>query len=476
VSFGIQRGECHALLGENGAGKSTLGKILAGIYRPDAGHFMIDGEVARFNSPRDAAQAGVAIVHQELVFCPNLTVAENLCLHDLPRRRWRLDRAAMRQRAEAMLREIGLVLDVDRRIDSLSVAQEQMVQIAAAVGWGARILVFDEPTSSLGTRETEKLFELIGRLRERGVTIVYVSHRLEEIFRLCQRVTVLRDGCHVATRAIGEVDRDQIVQMMVGRAVEVAVEPPPLSPDAPVRLDVRRLSSPGRFQEVDLQVRAGEIVGLAGLVGAGRSELAQALFGLDPQARGEVRIDGRVAVLRSPRAAQAAGIALVPEDRKRQGLVLSMNVRENLTLPVLERFRAWLGRIGARAERAEAEQARERLSIRAPDVETATSALSGGNQQKILFGKALLGESEILLIDEPTRGVDVGGKQEIHELIVRLAGRGGAIVLISSELPELLSLSHRVVVLREGRIVAECRRDQADPQRVLRQMAGIAQA
>jgi ABC-type sugar transport system ATPase subunit len=306
------------------------------------------------------------------------------------------------------------------------------------------------------------------------VTIVYVSHRLEEIFRLCQRVTVLRDGRHVATCAIGEVDRDQIVHMMVGRAVDAAVELPPLAPDAPVRLEVRGLTSPGRFQDFNLQVRAGEIVGLAGLVGAGRSEVARALFGLDPQARGEVRVDGRLALVRSPRRAQAAGIGLVPEDRKRQGLVLSMNVRENLTLPVLERFRAWLGRIGSSAERAAAEQIRQRLSIRAPDVETAASALSGGNQQKILFAKALLGESEILLIDEPTRGVDVGGKHEIHELIVRLARRGRAIVLISSELPELLSLSHRIVVLREGRIVAECRRDQADPERLLRHMAGIA--
>ena len=348
VSFTVARGSCHALLGENGAGKSTLGKILAGIYRPDAGQISLDGVSRTFGSPREAIAAGVGIVHQELVFCPNLSVAENLCLHDLPRRAGRLDRAELRSRAKAMLSEIGLEIDVDQPVSRLSIAQEQMVQIAAAVGLGAKVLVFDEPTSSLGPDEVGRLFALIRRLQAAGTTIVYVSHRLEEIFALCDTVTVLRNGRHVASKPIGEVNHDSLVQMMVGRTVDLFA-PTPARPLGEVRLRVRGLSSPGKFTEVNLEIRAGEIVGLAGLVGAGRTELVEAIYGLDPNAAGEVAIDNQVVNLRSPRTAQLAGVALVPEDRKRHGLVLPMNVRENVTLPILDRFRRLLGRADRRA-------------------------------------------------------------------------------------------------------------------------------
>ncbi|HTI49864.1 MAG TPA: sugar ABC transporter ATP-binding protein [Planctomycetaceae bacterium] len=476
VSFGVRRGECHALLGENGAGKSTLGKILAGLYRPDGGSLRLDGRTAAFYSARDALLAGVGIVHQELVFCPQLSVAENLCLHDLPKRGWGLDRRELYRRAEKLLTQIGLAIDVRQPIANLSIGQEQMVQIAAAVGLGARVLVFDEPTSSLGRGEVERLFALLRRLRQEGVTIIYVSHRLEEIFELCQTVTVLRDGRHVATRPVAEVDHDELVRLMVGRSVEHFSPPISLDGFGPCRLRVRDFSSPGKFSRVTLEVRAGEIVGLAGLVGAGRTEIAEAIAGLDPHAAGTIEIDDRPVRLPSPRTAQLQGIGLIPEDRKRHGLVLGMNVRENITLPVLDRFRQRFDRADRRAETRLAREFCDRLAIRTPGLETAVSNLSGGNQQKIVFAKGLASDCRVLLVDEPTRGVDVGAKREIHELIGRLAAQGVAVLLISSDLPELLALSHRVVVLRAGQIVAELERTAADPETVLRHMTGLSVA
>lgn len=473
VSFEINRGACHALLGENGAGKSTLGKILAGLYRPDAGQLLIDGKPVRFHAPLDAARAGVGIVHQELVFCPNLSVAENLCLSDLPRRGWRVDRAELRRRARARLARLGLELDVDQPLSRLSIAQEQLVQIAAAVGLGARILVFDEPTSSLGVSETAHLFSLIRQLKAEGTTIVYVSHRLEEIFELCDAVTVLRDGRHVATRPIAGVTPDELVKLMVGRAVDATGPGTIATAGGPVRLRATRLTSPGHFQDVSFEVRGGEIVGLAGLVGAGRTEVLESLFGLHEHVQGNLEIDGRPCAIPSPRAAQQLGLSLVPEDRKRHGLVLSMNLRENLTLPLLDRFRGWFGRANRSGERRLSEEYVRRFSIRAPGVEAAIRGLSGGNQQKVVLAKALAAGGGILLIDEPTRGVDVGAKQEIHDLIRDVVREGAAVLLVSSELPELLSLAHRIVVLREGRVTGELTRTEATPENVLRLMAGV---
>ncbi|MBS0262521.1 MAG: sugar ABC transporter ATP-binding protein [Planctomycetes bacterium] len=478
VSFEIARGECHALLGENGAGKSTLGKIVAGMYTPERGQLLIAGTACHFRSPRQAALAGVAIVHQELMFCPNLSIAENLCLHDLPQRGIFLDRTVLRQRANALLEQVGLDVDVDRPLSSLSIAQEQLVQIAAAVGQKAQILVFDEPTSSLGQTEVERLFQLIRRLQQTGVTIIYVSHRLAEIFELCQRVTVLRDGRHVATRSLEGLSHDELVQMMVGRPV-VATRTEPKravssTPPPPPQIAVRGLQSPGRFENIALEVNAGEIVGLAGLVGAGRTEVLEALFGLDPAATGEISLNGNPTRIPSPQAAREVGMTLIPEDRKRQGLVLGMNVRENATLPVLDRFRRWAGLVDRRAEAKLAEKFRTDLAIRTPSTETPVASLSGGNQQKVVFARALADNAQILLIDEPTRGVDVGAKQEIHDLIEARARAGTAVVLVSSDLPELLALSHRLIVLREGRIVAQFTHAEATPDRVLRAMAGIA--
>ena len=472
VSFDVQRGTCHALVGENGAGKSTLGKITAGIHGPSEGRVLLDGKPVRFTSPLDSVRAGIGMVHQELCFCPNLTVAENLCLGRLPGRWGFLQRTRMRQRARAMLAEIGADVDVDAPVATLSTGQEQMVQIAGAVGTDARILVMDEPTSSLAAAESQRLFELIERLKARGVTLVYVSHRLEEIFRLCDRITVLRDGRHIITTDVAGMEMETVVQQMIGR---------PMTPHFPAHLDaspgeerlsVDGLSSPGKFEDISLRVRGGEVVGLAGLVRAGRSEVAEAVFGLDPDASGEIRINGKPVRIRSPRDAMAVGVGLLPEDRKTQGLILSMGGRANLSLPILDRL-ARLGVVRTGAERALTQRYFDRLRVRMPDMDAPVWSLSGGNQQKIALARWLASECDILLIDEPTRGVDVGAKAEIHALIDDLARSGAAILLISSELPEVLHLSTRIIVLREGRQVGELSRAEATEESLMRLMAGV---
>ena len=472
VSFDIKGGSCHALCGENGAGKSTLGKVLAGILAADSGTVSIDGTPAVFAGPREALAAGVAIVHQELAFCGNLSVAENLCLGSLPQRTKLLARREMQRRATTMLATIGADVDVMRPVAGLSVGQQQMVQIAAAVGSGARILVFDEPTSSLSGHEAARLRELIGRLQADGVTSVYVTHRLDEVFRLCDTVTVLRDGRHVATRPVADVDQAALVEMMIGRRLSEYFPAHVGAAPGETLLRVAGLSSPAGFHEVSFTVRAGEIVGVAGLVGAGRSELAHALFGLDPRARGEVEVAGQPGLPRDPADAIRRGIGLVPEDRKRQGLVLSMSVQANATLAILRRLaRIFVDR---RAERTVTEQYFQRLRLRASRLDVPAAALSGGNQQKVVLTKWLAARCRVLILDEPTRGVDVGAKAEIHALIDELASAGTAILLISSELPEVLNLSTRILVFRAGRVVGELSRADATQEAVLRLMAGVA--
>ena len=473
VSFQVAPGSCHALLGENGAGKSTLGKILAGLQTPDSGQILLDGRATRLDSPRAALAAGVGIVHQELVFCPELSIAENLGLHDLPHRGPRIDWSKLHARAETLLRRVGLEESPWTRVGDLPIAKEQLVQIAAAVGLGARVLVFDEPTSSLGRAETQRLFSLIRELQRGGTTILYVSHRLEEIFELCDTVTVLRDGRHIATCPTQELDAAGLVKLMVGRAIEPVPLPAPPSPSQVPLLQVRQLSLPGRFRNIDLELQAGEIVGLAGLVGAGRTSLGETIAGLHPEYTGELRIDGTLTRLRSPREALRRGIGLIPEDRKQQGLVLPLGVRQNSTLSIVDRLRAWLGRLHEREEIELASQARSRLKIRAPDIDTPVHHLSGGNQQKVVFARGTLADCRLLVVDEPTRGVDIGAKREIHELLVELAGTGTAIVLISSDLPELLTLSHRVVVLHQGGIAARLERAELSEETVARAMTGL---
>jgi ABC-type sugar transport system ATPase subunit len=476
VSLSIARGECHGLMGENGAGKSTLGKILAGIYRPDGGRVLIDDQPQSLSSPRDAMRAGVGMVHQELAFCPDLTVAENLCMGNYPRKmRVFLDRHAMQVAAEKLLAQIGVTLDVCQPMRALSTAQEQLVQIAAAVGTNARIIVFDEPTSSLSETESQHLFQLIERLRDRGVTMIYVSHRMPEVFRLCDRISVLRDGKYVGTMTRKEASQDAIVRMMIGRSVSDYFPQHLDGTAGDVMLRVRDLTSPGKFENVSFDIRRGEIVGFAGLVGAGRSEVATAIFGLDPNARGTVELNGKPLALGSVRQAMSRGVGLVPEDRKRQGLVLGMSGRGNFSLAMLDR----LSRIGFLDFNGEREQARDyfdRLRVKTPSLEAPVAGLSGGNQQKIALAKWLGRDAKLLIVDEPTRGVDIGAKAAIHQIIDNLARQGVAIMLISSELPEVLNLSTRILVMREGQIVGEVPRAQATQERVIRLMANVAEA
>jgi ABC-type sugar transport system ATPase subunit len=475
VSFEIAAGSCHALCGENGAGKSTLGRILAGIFPPDRGDVALDGHSIDLTSPESALAAGIGIVHQELAFCENLSVAENLCLHDLPARGPFLSRRDLWQRAGDMVDAIGASLDVHRPVGELTIGQQQMVQIAAAVSHGARVIVFDEPTSSLSQHEAGKLYELIARLRAGGVTCLYVTHRMEEIFRLCDTVTVLRDGRHVATRPVSSLDTRALVEMMIGRRLAEYFPGEAPAHVSAERLRVEALSSPAGFSDVSFEVKACEVVGMAGLVGAGRSEVAQSLFGLDPLATGRIFVRGSPARIRTPRDAMRLGIGLVPEDRKHQGLVLSMSARSNATLAVLDTV-AHAGFISDTSERQLARESLEALRVRTPSLDTAAAALSGGNQQKIVLAKWLAAHCEILILDEPTRGIDVGAKAQIHALVAGLAARGAAILLISSELPEILHLSSRILVLRRGRLVGELPRSEANQDVLLRMMAGVERA
>jgi ABC-type sugar transport system ATPase subunit len=472
VSFEVERGSCHALIGENGAGKSTLGKILAGVYVADEGEIHLDGQPVRPPNPLAARKLGIAMVHQELAFCPNLTVAENLCLGDLPRRAGWLDRRRLREQARAMLGEIEAGFDVDRPISQLSTGQEQMVQIAAALGTGAQVVVMDEPTSSLSVRESEHLFELLAKLKQRGITVIYVSHRLEEIFRLCDTVSVLRDGRHVATEKISTTNPDRIIHQMVGREVKQYTSQHLQRPLGEEWLRVEDLSSPGKFSGVSLSVRSGEILGLAGLVGAGRSEVAQAIFGLDPAATGKVFVRGKELPLGSVSAALRAGLGLLPEDRKRLGLVLTMNCRENTSLAVLRRLSLG-GFVRRREERSLTQRYVDRLRVKTPSLDSATAGLSGGNQQKIALAKWLARECAVLMVDEPTRGVDVGAKAEIHHLLDELACQGLALLVISSELPEVMNLSRRILVMRQGKIAGELARADFSQPSLMRLMAGV---
>jgi ABC-type sugar transport system ATPase subunit len=473
VSFNIERGHCHALIGENGAGKSTLGKILAGVYTADSGEIHMGGTLIEPHLPIAARNLGIAIVHQELAFCPNMSVAENLCLGAMPTRGGFVNWGELRENARGMLVEIEAEIDLDVPIGELSTGQEQLVQIAAALGVNARVIVMDEPTSSLSASESEHLFHLLGELKTRGITVIYVSHRMEEIFRLCDRITVLRDGRHVATETVAATSHERVIQQMIGREVTMS-RPRHLDRElGPEMLRVENLGSPGKFQGIGFSVRAGEIVGLAGLVGAGRSEVAHALFGLDAQATGRILVREQEARIDSPQSALRFGIGFLPEDRKRQGLVLSMNCRENTSLAMFGKLSP-AGFLNLGAERSLAEEFARQLRVKAPSVDAPISGLSGGNQQKIALAKWLARKCEILIVDEPTRGVDIGAKAEIHQLLDELAMRGVAILLISSELPEIMYLSRRIIVLREGAQMGELTREEFSQAALMRLMAGVA--
>jgi ABC-type sugar transport system ATPase subunit len=470
VSVEFDKASVHAVMGENGAGKSTLGKIIAGVYTADQGVIKIEGQEVKPTDPRIAQGLGIALVHQELAFCPNMTVAENLQLGGFPTNGGFMNWGKLREKARALLHEIGADIDVDTPLAQLTTGQEQMVQIAGAVGVNARIIIFDEPTSSLSTNESEHLFELMARLKARGVSMIYVSHRMDEIFRVCDTITVLRDGKHVATEPIAQTNRDRLIRQMVGR--EVLMKRPKhldLEPGEEI-LRVENLTSTGKFENVSFNVHRGEIVGMGGLVGAGRTEVATAIFGLDPRATGSVFIKGQKLRLGNVNEAMRRRIALLPEDRKRAGLVLGMNILDNVSLAHIDHF-SKMGFVDKGRELTEVERLTKRLRVKAPSLETITAGLSGGNQQKVALAKWMVRDCDLLIVDEPTRGVDVGAKAEIYELLDEVACQGLAILMISSELPELLNLARRVVVLREGFVTGELSHDKFSQEAVLELMA-----
>jgi ABC-type sugar transport system ATPase subunit len=473
VSVTVYPGEVLAVIGENGAGKSTLMKILAGAIKPDDGTIKIDGEPVTIASPGHAQSLGIGIIYQELSLVEALNVAENVFLGVLPQRKGmpgKVDWPALWRQTFELLKRVGLNVRPQTPIRRLSVAQKQMVEIARALARNVRVLILDEPTSSLTPQETETLFGIINSLRARGVGIIYISHRLEEVFLIAQRVSVLRDGKPVGTVQVDQTSQDQLVRMMVGRDLSHLFAEARTA-EGEVIFEVRGLNRARILQDINLQVRPGEIVGLAGLVGSGRTELARCIFGADPHDSGEVLLNGKTVQIKSPRDAVRLGIGLVPEDRKLQSLFLRMAVRENISITVLNR-------LGSSAfpsrgkERTLVSRYIDNLRIRTPTMEQRCSALSGGNQQKVVIARWLATDPKVLILDEPTRGIDIGAKAEVHALMARLAEQGVGILMISSELPEILGMSHRVLVMRNGRIVAEFSREQATEERIMTAATG----
>ena len=456
VDFSVDAGEIHALVGENGAGKSTLIKIISGAYVPDQGTIELDGRKVAWTDPREAQSAGIHVIYQELALFPELTVAENVFINDQPINRLGIiDYGRMKQGADDALRRLGAKIDVRRRVKELTVADKQMVEIARAFVGAVKVLILDEPTAVVSGREVDLLFDRLIALRVSGVAIIYISHRLEEIFRIADRVTVLKDGLKVATRATAEVNRDQLISLMVGRALSDVFPPRPAIPRAaPVLLRAEGISVGTRVKNASLVLRSGEIVGLAGLVGSGRTELAQAIFGGLPIDAGKIEIDGKSLTTISPRHSIEAGVGLLTEDRKGEGLLMHLSVAANIVAPRLSEVASG-SFINLRAENKIGAQEIARFAIAAPGPQAAVSGLSGGSQQKVLFSRWVRACRRVLLLDEPTRGIDVGAKVEIYRIIRQLADGGFAILMISSELLEIVGMCDRTLVMCEGSIAGE---------------------
>jgi rhamnose transport system ATP-binding protein len=472
VSLDLVPGEIHALVGENGAGKSTLIKLMAGLYRPDAGHLAADGEPVDLRSPADAQALGIACIYQEPLVFPDLTVSENIFVGQADGGRlvhWR----DMHARAQEILGQLEVDVDPRTVASQLTVAGQQAVEIAKAMSRQVRVLIMDEPTAALSAHEVDRLFRQVRRLAASGVAILFVSHRLDEVLELSSRITVLRDGRHISTRPVAEVTEVSLIRDMVGRELSdffrrVAHEP------GEVALSVESLGREAAFEGISFEVRSGEVLGFAGLVGSGRTEVAEALFGVRPADTGTIRRDGQAVDIRTPRDAMARGIAYVSEDRRRLGLSLPQSVTANITLPGLRRFVSRWRLVDRTAERRAAAVYRQRLRIASPSLLTPVGNLSGGNQQKVMLAKWLETKPSVMIFDEPTRGIDVGTKADVHELIGELAGAGVAVILISSDLPEVLAMSDRVLVMREGRQMGIFAGTELEQERIMTAAVGIS--
>lgn len=464
VTINIERGTIHGLVGENGAGKSTLIKILAGIYQPNKGEIILDGKPCRFNSPIEARRAGISVVHQEIKLAEPLSVAENMFLGNVQLKNGLVDWKGMRRRAREIVEDLGMDIDINAQVSSLTVAKKQIVEIMHAINNNSRILIMDEPSAVLTDRELEVMFRIVKQLRDEGITIIYISHRLNEIFGLCSNVSVLRDGCHIDTIPVASVDRQGLINMMVGR--EMGQEyPKEVGNVGGTILEVKNLSR-GILQDISFEVKSGEVFGISGLVGAGRTELARAILGIDKPESGEVYVRGKKVHYRTFADAIRDGLGLIPEDRKLQGLVQIMSVKRNTTLVNMKRvLRA--GVISSSLEEKLSKEYADKLHVVTPSMETEVQYLSGGNQQKVVIAKWLFQNSEILFLDEPTRGIDVGAKAEIYRLINRMAKEGKTIIMISSEMPELLGMCDRIMVMHEGHKMGELNAAEATQAKIM---------
>ncbi len=468
--FELNSGEVHALVGENGAGKSTLMKILAGVYSKDSGHILLKGKEVVIPNPRAAQHLGISMIHQELNLMPHLTIAQNIFIGREPRRglKFVLDDNAINEQTHDLLVTLNLTLDPRTKVSDLTVAKQQMVEIAKALSFNSEVLIMDEPTAALTETEIDELFRLVRALRDKGVGVVHISHRLEELKQISDRITVMRDGHYISTVQTKEVTIDRIINMMVGRTIYETAPEVPEDTDQPVVLEVKNLNRGRVLQDVSFKVKQGEILGFAGLMGAGRTEVARAIIGADPVDSAEIYVNGKHVHIHSPGDAVKYGIGYLSEDRKRYGLALKMDVEANIVMAAFNKFLNWLGWVNQSKTHDTAEHMVDALAIKTPSLRQKAQNLSGGNQQKIVIAKWLTADTEVLIFDEPTRGIDVGAKSEIYRLLNELAQQGKAIIMISSELPEILRMSHRIVVMCEGRITGELSSAEATQEKIMR--------
>ncbi len=471
MNLKVYPGEVHALMGENGAGKSTLIKVVSGAIKANAGSIVFDGNSYDSMTPALSKKLGIGVVYQEFNLVPELSVAENVFLGQKLTKGFFINRKLMNEEAKKLMDEFGIDVDVTEEVKNLTVAYQQLVEIAKTISSDVKVLVMDEPSAPLTNREIDALFGIVRRLKEKGTAVIYISHRMEEIFALADRVTVMRDGKYVGTEPISEITQDELIKMMVGRSLDEQF-PVVEKEIGEVVLEVRGLCTEALLKDISFKVHKGEILGLAGLVGAGRTETARAIFGADPKSAGKIIVHGKEKNITCPRVAIAEGIAYIPEDRKKHGALLGMSIRENISFIAIKDI-SRLGFVSRKEDAAMSDRYIKDLSIKTPTKEQLTKNLSGGNQQKVVLAKSLASHSDIIIFDEPTRGIDVGAKKEIYVLMNELAARGMAIIMISSEMPELLGMSDRVLVMHEGEITGELTREEATQERILGLASGI---